>query len=198
MKASIDYVNYLEECIQDLKVPGTKRTGPQPGPPSPASPDALAAMSRPVDTHSASISPELLPEGAQGNGTSPSFSPRSQVPTGAFEFTSVLPSPVLGPYQAAEIRQHSSQQWPGSLTFTNTSPAMQSRQSNSSSHGREVYVDHEASAALLMLNQDRRGTADSISERLLDSNLNSRENRRHTTQEPPKKMGLSVRDLLIP
>lgn len=153
-------------------------------------------MSHPVHPHSASISPELLPDGAQGTGTSPSFSPRSQVPTGAFEFTSVLPSPVLGPSQAAEIRRHSSQQWPGLLTFTNTSPAMQSRQSNSS-YGQDVYVDHEASAALLMLNRDRRGTADSISERPLDSNLSSREDSRHTTQEPQKKMGLSVSDLLI-
>lgn len=92
---------------------------------------------------------------------------------------SILPSPALGPSQP---EHHPS--WPAS---TNTSPALQPQRNNAD-------VDHEASAALLMLNQDRRGTLDSIIDKATDASLESRNQER---QEPGKRMGMSVRDLLI-
>lgn len=186
-QASIDYVNYLEQCIQDLKVPGPAKLGLPPGPPSPTSPDTLTGISGPVDTYSESVSPQLLPDGdSTGANTSPSFSPRSQVPSSTFGFTSVLPSPVLGPQ--AESRRQTSQPSPESLASAT--------RNDSQSYRGDTRIDHEASAALLMLNQDRRGTADSINERLISSSLGSREEC-HPTQETQRKTGISVRDLLI-
>lgn len=98
----------------------------------------------------------------------------------AYEFAqSILPSPALGP---SRPEHHPS--WPAS---TNTSPALQPQQNNAD-------VDHEASAALLMLNQDRRGTLDSIIDKVTDA---SSESRNHESQGTSKRMGMSVRDLLI-
>ncbi|KAI9923485.1 hypothetical protein ASPWEDRAFT_27965 [Aspergillus wentii DTO 134E9] len=198
LQASIDYVNYLEQCVQDLKVAGGKRIAVPPrmppAPPSPTSPEFLA----PDDLHSASASPELLPESAQVNDTSPSFSPRTQVPSAGpnFEFTHTsLPSPVLGPPASAGTQIHfSPQQWP---TSANTSPAILPRQSNASAYSADAEIDHEASAALLMLNRDRRGTADSINTKLTNSTLASQEDRNREMQETQRRMGMSVKDLLI-
>lgn len=60
-------------------------------------------------------------------------------------------------------------------------------------------VDHEASAALLMLTQDRRGTADSISENFPGGTALSK-SLEGTPSVPPegqRRKGMSVRDLLI-
>lgn len=146
-----------------------------PPPPSPTSPEFLAEMAG--SEHSGSVSPELLPENVFQyhqqvmHTTSPSFSPRTRVPSSAIECPpSLLSSPALGP------------SWTGAST--NPSPAMQPQQNGAD-------VDHEASAALLMLTQDRRGTLDSITDRVSDTNLDSKE-----THER-RRMGMSVRDLLI-
>lgn len=180
-KASIDYVNYLEQCIKDLKTAGGAAPSRlPPGPPSPTSPEFLAEMAG--SERSASASPEFLPENTQIPDTSPSFSPRTRIPSMSttYEFApSILPSPALGPSQP---EHHPS--WPVS---TNTSPALQPQQNNAD-------VDHEASAALLMLNQDRRGTLDSIIDKVTDASSESRNRER---QETGKRMGMSVRDLLI-
>lgn len=180
-KASIDYVNYLEQCIKDLKTAGGAAPSRlPPGPPSPTSPEFLAEMAG--SERSASASPEFLPENTQIPDTSPSFSPRTRIPSMSttYEFApSILPSPALGPSHP----EHQSS-WPVS---TNTSPALQPQQNNAD-------VDHEASAALLMLNQDRRGTLDSIIDKVTDSSLKSRN---CEGQETGKRMGMSVRDLLI-
>lgn len=180
-KASIDYVNYLEQCIKDLKTAGGAAPSRlPPGPPSPASPEFLAEMAG--SERSASESPEFLPENIQIHDTSPSFSPRTRIPSMSTTYElapSILPSPALGPSQP---EHHPS--WPVS---TNTSPALQPQQNNAN-------VDHEASAALLMLNQDRRGTLDSIIDKVTDASSESRNSER---QETGKRMGMSVRDLLI-
>lgn len=77
---------------------------------------------------------------------------------------------------------------------TLTSPVIQPRASNAS-FGTDADVDHEASAALLMLNRDRRGTVGSVQEGL--SSSDAQENSGMSIQESQKKMGMSVKDLLI-
>ncbi|KAK9858284.1 hypothetical protein MYU51_019265 [Penicillium brevicompactum] len=171
LQASIDYVNYLEKCIRDMRTAGSSHTA---APPSPTSPEFIAETGaepmRESSTYSYSPSaspdayapPELFPD------TSPSFSPRTQVPSAQNvpEPSSVLPSPALGPIWASPEKMHELQG-----------------------------VDHEASAALLMLTQDRRGTADSISEQFSGASLAKYE------ETPPvgaqRRKGMSVRDLLI-
>lgn len=180
-QASIDYVNYLEQCIQDLKMAGTTNRA---APPSPTSPEFIAEtgmdrvqqppMRRPPSSaysysESASASPEYMPPSAQMSDTSPSFSPRTRVPSAPTmpDAPSVLPSPALGP----------------SYMSMDKLPEFQG-------------MDHEASAALLMLTQDRRGTADSITEHLPNTKLSSSEGSR-SGSDAPRGRGMSVRDLLI-
>ena len=190
IKASIDYVNYLEQCIKDLKTAGGRHSAVPPrlppAPPSVTSPEFLEELAD--SEHEASVSPELLPESSQVHDTSPSFSPRTVPSNGTtYDFvpTTILPSPALGPNHPTEAHQS----WPASA---NTSPALQpSRQSNASAD-----ADVDASAALLMLNQDRRGTADSIADKVTEASLESG-NRETRVQEPGRRMGMSVKDLLI-
>ncbi|KAH1296295.1 hypothetical protein KXX11_007932 [Aspergillus fumigatus] len=180
LQASIEYVNYLEKCIQDLKTAGSQRSTASPfmppASPSPTSPEMLGEVRS--GTQSTSVSPELLPNGAHTNNTSPAFSPRSRMAsTGtAIEFLpAILPSPAV----------------PSS---TLTSPVIQPRASNALS-GTDADIDHEASTALLMLNRDRRGTVGSIQEGV--SCPESRKNSTISIQGSQKKMGMSVKDLLI-
>ncbi|KAJ5620695.1 hypothetical protein N7510_004679 [Penicillium lagena] len=178
LQASIDYVNYLEQCIQDLKAADKSAT-----PPSPTSPEFAGEANADSVQHtnfyhhsatsvyslsasaSVSASPELVPPTGQFYDTSPSFSPRTSVPSAPTlpDAPSVLPSPALGPTQTSNMD-----------------------------------IDHEASAALLMLTRDRRGTADSISDHFSGSTLLS------TPSQSQEKMsdhqssrGMSVRDLLL-
>jgi hypothetical protein len=59
-------------------------------------------------------------------------------------------------------------------------------------------IDHEASAALLMLTRDRRGTADSISEHFPASTaLGPTPENSHAVSDSQRRKGMSVRDLLI-
>lgn len=61
-------------------------------------------------------------------------------------------------------------------------------------------VDHEASAALLMLTRDRRGTADSINEHFAGSTAlapPSEEAKAKAASDAQRRKGMSVRDLLI-
>lgn len=57
-------------------------------------------------------------------------------------------------------------------------------------------IDHEASAALLMLTRDRRGTADSIIEHFPSSTALAEEEHR-VSPDAQRRKGMSVRDLLI-
>lgn len=120
---------------------------------------------------SASASPEYMPPSAQMSDTSPSFSPRTRVPSAPTlpDAPSVLPSPALGP----------------SYPSMDKLPEFQG-------------MDHEASAALLMLTQDRRGTADSITEHLPGSTmLTDPSSVSRSGSDIQRRKGMSVRDLLI-
>lgn len=186
-----------------MKGPGSAgmQPPPPPAPPSPTSDMLNGAPGAAESTYSgsvpgsASVSPNLAPDGQAAETTttttttSPAFSPRSQIP-GAVDFAGILPSPVLGPSRAELGSEHHPgslyRAWPASVASANTSPAMQPRQ--------DEQGDHEASAALLMLNQDRRGTAESIGERLDGADLGADG---RTGQDTPRRTGMSVRDLLI-
>ncbi|KAL4899552.1 hypothetical protein BDW74DRAFT_109659 [Aspergillus multicolor] len=198
LQASIDYVNYLEKCIQDLKVPGDHKPAPPPSLPtaplSPTSPEFLGDLQG--STYSASVSPEVHPEGTSIASTSPMYSPRSRIPsTSAVPLSeippSILPSPALGPVRTNEhTHTHT---W--ALPSTTISPAIQPRFSNASS----ADMDHEASAALLMLNRDPRGSIDSGrggSASTGSSVSGSREGERYRLPEQQRKR-MSVMDLLI-
>lgn len=122
-------------------------------------------------SYSTSASPELYAAPTEFPDTSPSFSPRTQVPSGNIphDASSILPSPALGPIWASSEKMHEFQG-----------------------------VDHEASAALLMLTQDRRGTADSISESFPGSTtLAQSVEETPAVPEIQRRKGMSVRDLLI-
>ncbi|KGO77829.1 hypothetical protein PITC_060100 [Penicillium italicum] len=176
LQASIDYVNYLEKCIRDMKTGGS--THIPAAPPSPTSPQFIAETGEPMQrdnsstySYSTSASPELCAAPTEFPDTSPSFSPCTQVPSANIpqDASSILPSPALGPIWASSEKM---QEFQG--------------------------VDHEASAALLMLTQDRRGTADSISENFHGSTALAQ-----SVEETPampeiqRRKGMSVRDLLI-
>ena len=173
LQASIDYVNYLERCISDLKTAGSHSL-----PPSPTSPQYQPPQRPPStvysysDSASASASPEILPPSAQMSDTSPAFSPRTRGPSihTLPDLTSILPSPALGP--------------------THTNPSMDKTQDPQG-------IDQEASAALLMLTQDRRGTADSITEHLSQSTALARPAEESKPHGEGRRKGMSVRDLLI-
>lgn len=112
----------------------------------------------------------------------------------AYEFApSILPSPALGPFHPGQTYPS----WPASTTVSaNTSPAIKPRQGNGHI---DADVDHEASAALLMLNQDRRGTIDSVVDKINDANLDTgKKEAPETGPETGRRMGMSVRDLLVP
>ncbi|KAL3438122.1 hypothetical protein BDV09DRAFT_160925 [Aspergillus tetrazonus] len=192
LQASIDYVNYLEKCIQDLKAPGDHEHKPAPPPSlpsaplSPTSPEFLGDLQG--STYSASVSPEVHPESIPS--TSPMYSPRSRIPSSAAALSeippSILPSPALGPIRPNE------RTWV--LPSLATSPATQPRFSNASS----ADMDHEASAALLMLNRDLRGSIDSGhgGSASTGSSASVSQEERYKQPEPPRKR-MSVMDLLI-
>ncbi|KAJ5158381.1 uncharacterized protein N7500_008032 [Penicillium coprophilum] len=180
LQASIDYVNYLEKCIRDMKAGGaTHNTIAPAAPPSPTSPEFIAETgiepmrrdsSATYSSYATSASPELQ-AAPEFSDTSPSFSPRTQVSSAQIpqDASSILPSPALGPIWASSEKMHEFQG-----------------------------VDHEASAALLMLTQDRRGTADSISENFSGGTaLSVSVEETPAVPQTQRRKGMSVRDLLI-
>ncbi|KAL4894102.1 hypothetical protein BDV59DRAFT_21869 [Aspergillus ambiguus] len=185
LQASIEYVNYLEKCIQDLKTAGDSQHDAMPsrmppGPPSPASPEVLEGVAGSI--YSASASPDLAPDGRQAAVTSPAFSPRSH----AIEPTpSILPSPALGPSYPRDV---SSWALPSSA---NTSPVLQPEYRKGSS----ADMDHEASAALLMLNRECRRSIGSVEEPSVSAG--SLESPPSAFTEPRRQSRMSVKDLLI-
>ncbi|KAG2415367.1 hypothetical protein HFD88_006558 [Aspergillus terreus] len=188
LQASIEYVNYLEKCIQDLKTAGNPQHSAMPprmppAPPSPASPEVLEGGD---GSYSASASPDLVPDGRQTAMTSPAFSPRSHAPsTGVLEPTpTILPSPALGPSYSS-TRDISRSSWT-LLSSANTSPVIQPEYRPALS----ADMDHEASAALLMLNRECRRSISSVQEEQSESTPT-------TLPEPRRQSRMSVKDLLI-
>ncbi|OXV05444.1 hypothetical protein Egran_06788 [Elaphomyces granulatus] len=200
LQASIDYVNYLEQCIADLKVVGRSGNMASTGPPSPTGTVVLESDS---GLSSSSVSPELVPSGTTAGHSSPPFSPASYAQPQEFP-ASILPSPALGPLQSPEAIRSTQHIWrtrPPSLT---TSPAVLPQQLNPLSFTTaDADIDHEASTALLMLNMDRRNTMDS-SHSLPLSPLARPQPQPSISgsgsgdlKDKDKRMGMSVRDLLV-
>ncbi|KAI9368997.1 hypothetical protein BJX61DRAFT_546007 [Aspergillus egyptiacus] len=186
LQASIDYVNYLETCIKDLKSPGEQKPVMPSLPAAPLSPTSPEFVGEPRGhAYSTSVSPEVLPESL---ATSPMYSPRSRIPPGTLSEIppSILPSPALGPIRPTERPMGLSRNsW--ALPSSASSPAIQPRFSNASAD-----MDHEASAALLMLNRDPRGSIDDGS----IASSTTREDEKYKHPEPQRKR-MSVMDLLI-
>ncbi|PLB35463.1 basic helix-loop-helix domain-containing protein [Aspergillus candidus] len=195
LQASIDYVNYLEQCVQDLKTTDQPATAPlrmPPGPPSPTSPEILGDE---AEDPSASVSPDLPPYQVPKGQTSLAGSPWSGVPStvAAVEpLPSILPSPALGPMYLADHGIPSSHaSWTASSA--NTSPALCPQYMNPSAN-----LDHEASAALLMLNRECRRSVGSVgSVGSVEGHPTPPEGPRAAMPDPHKKTGMSVRELLI-
>jgi len=205
-QASIEYINYLEQCIADLKTAAARNTNKPPmppAPPSPTSPDVLPAAEESGDSaQSSTASPELLPNHAHDNSrTSPSFSPRGrQYPSRpSLEFnTTILPSPALGPSRSPDVSGREQQfTWTTSTASASTSPAILPQRNSISSCNADTELDHEASAALLMLNMDRRGTIDSSMDVPVSAARPPADHGSDYSQDKQRKMGMSVRDLLI-
>ncbi|RAL10415.1 basic helix-loop-helix domain-containing protein [Aspergillus homomorphus CBS 101889] len=199
LQASIDYVNYLEQCILDLKTAGGRpaRQTPSmpPAPPSPTSPVALGEESG--STSSASVSPALLPTDAStSNATSPIFPPTAQTPApyGSLpDFRcSFAAYPVPEPVPSARETSRSARtSWAASST--STSPFLPPQNARAS----PADVDHEASAALLMLNRDCRGSVGSVHDAHVPPVPLARREDPSAGQDPQRKLGMSVKDLLI-
>jgi len=177
LQASIDYVRYLEDCVSKLKAENNRNSTPTSGDFALPSPTARAAYTpsrhypafgedddvemggseeisptyAPAVSHSSrpSVSPALVPQDRRNRQDS-----HSSVSTDNRHYsysTSSTTSPALGP--AAYDYARSSVSVGSNLT----SPALLPQ--------RDRDLDHEVTAALLMLNTDRRGTHGSISGR---------------------------------
>jgi hypothetical protein len=158
-QASIDYVRYLEDCVTSLKAQNN-RSGRTPTPedahnvmpPPPAAREPYNYEDEDEDmegsdaetsptyaptaySHHPSVSPAIPP---QDNGRHNSYSSASYSYS-----TSTNTSPNFGPQ---------SYEYAISNTSALTSPALAPQR------GSDRDLDHEATAALLMLNTDRRNT----------------------------------------
>lgn len=248
-------MNYLEECITELKNNASsaagrtnsvskkqKLDGPPLAPPSPTSPEMLVpptmASEDSGSASESSSSPEPFPQTRDNhnNGlntstyySSPSFSPytgpvsnsqQQQIQSLDGVNHPILPSPALRPLYSPQIRAQQPQsenttsyRVPQQIASATPSPAIlpqqqhhhqqQHRQSISSTHtiaspvfvAHDSIIDQEASAALLMLNMDRRGA--SISEGSAGKeDKKSLSSASASSASQDRRVGMSVRDLL--
>jgi hypothetical protein len=155
-------LRYLEQCVADLKIangnsqPSSSQNKPVA---SPILDSAIyASPAAPFQ------SPSML-QSFQHNPTSPVFSPTATSPHQDNYVTSVpATSPVIEPRQGP--RSMSQVLIPSISTSMTASPALlplnsqhqQQAPADRRDSNMEVDMDHEATAALLMLNADRRGT----------------------------------------
>lgn len=164
LQASIDYLRYLEKCIGDLKAANNSLSTPlvQPQAPPPRF-DAVTRKEKDEDDDEDEEDEDVVMGDSGSNGTSPSImamaskayaytSPQSITASPAIEAqsnhhqssyassVSTLPSPAFGPQHG-----HRGSQSQFSLSASTSPTLMPSREQ-----------DQEATAALLMLNQDRR------------------------------------------
>ncbi|KAL3428026.1 helix-loop-helix DNA-binding domain-containing protein [Phlyctema vagabunda] len=174
LQATIDYVRYLEDCVGKLKDENTRNSSTaalaefELPPPSKGSVDTSTKYTdteeededvdmgnsdatsptqlTPVpNIHQPSISPTIMPQEPRDRQNSYS--------SNSYGYnTSANTSPQFGPSLYDYSRNN-----PGSIGSALTSPALLPQ--------RDRDLDHEATAALLMLNADRRGTHGSRSGR---------------------------------
>lgn len=172
LQASIDYLRYLEQCVTDLKAANTTANLSLPHQPRAPTPRAARSASPahidnsdddddedgdlemhdspsidPSPSLAATPSQDLLRSSHASTTTSPAMNPsRHNTHSSSYASISSLPSPAF----SAQSFQHSYQDLHRS-TFTrstDTSPALRPSVAQD--------ADQEATAALLMLNTDRR------------------------------------------
>ncbi|KAK2855537.1 hypothetical protein FQN49_005090 [Arthroderma sp. PD_2] len=173
LQASIEYVNYLESCVKDLKVANRRDDTPT----SPAWQPSV-----PLDSTSStySVSPDIDPL-STSTMPSPAQSARDCSSRASFEIIPmVLPSPAIQP---ARQQQHARTY--SMSTSTTTSPLLVPQ----GGRGDDVAVqdadmDREATAALLMLTNDRRHSSNTMPSPTI------------WPEGAKRKMGMSVHDLL--
>jgi hypothetical protein len=208
LQASIEYMRYLEQCLSDLKSAHAQRPrAPSKSPTAgltsnpPTTHPSTVATSRDVSTdppddhimpdiqptnqphqrqNIPSISPALLASaGAHSTHTSPLHRPESSssifVPHPPSTFSTAMPSPSFERHGSRV--EHGGQ----SGSFALTSPAIPPMQE-----------DQEATAALLMLNTDRR----SWSEKGGTSSVTGAHGPEKTQTGSSSGRGMSVKDLL--
>lgn len=173
MQASIDYLRYLQDCIGDLKQATATNPKPRMMPEihaSPAfSPISSTAMSTPY------LSPEMEPETSN-----------SQMPTPR----------MMSSDEKAEKDQ--SPVWPSTHSSMTNSPEFQPHKSPMipPTEGHNIDQDqNEATAALLMLNRDRRLNDPSHSG--VDEKASATKQSGYTASRPRSSVtGMSVKELL--
>ena len=172
LQASIEYLRYLEHCVTDLKAANS--TLPPTAHYQSQAPTPQALSSTSLNTHddsedsddgdlemqdriSTDVSPdiasipsrEFLREGYGSSNTSPAIMPsRDGTHNSSYTSISSLPSPAFSAHSYQPSGQHA---YHSTYTHSNqVSPAMMANSMQD--------ADHEATAALLMLNADRRYT----------------------------------------
>lgn len=172
LQAGIEYMNYLEQCIVDLKAANKRKDSDSP---TTSLRRQSSDLNSAQDHHSrCNTAQELFP----------------QPPAHAGGVPATQPSPTLGgSNEAGRWPHHSCHPQSAACSSTTTSPILQPPEANflptPSFHPKpSVDMDHEASAALLMLNK--------VDSRKLDSE----ESRWRNSKEPERKLGISVKDLL--
>ena len=186
-KASIDYVRYLEDCVTSLKAqnsrhsntPEDRSIGHGDMPPPPAAretyysyddedhdmeSDAVSPTYTPqLRSHQASVSPAMQPQsqephqdysGLRNNSYSSASTSHPRSRDGRHYSYSTSASANTSPHFGPQQRQY---EYAVSNSSALTSPALLPM----TTVGEDRDLDQEATAALLMLNADRRGTGGS-------------------------------------
>ncbi|KAL9945317.1 hypothetical protein D7B24_000088 [Verticillium nonalfalfae] len=197
LQASIEYVRYLEDCVSKLK---EQREAPDMQTPTEGGRDLWASIpqfaptyredpsgdvemtgseaasppfaAQPSRSHQPSVSPALLAEDARNRNHSYS-STSTDHRHYSYSASSATTSPAFGPQICDYGRAGGPSQPPSALTSPALAPQREHRD-----------LDQEATAALLMLNSDRRGT------------IGSGHGRSSATESQGTGRGMSVRDLL--
>ncbi|KAF3358095.1 hypothetical protein VDGD_03217 [Verticillium dahliae] len=197
LQASIEYVRYLEDCVSKLK---EQREAPDMQTPTEGGRDLWASIpqfaptyredpsgdiemtgseaasppfaAQPSHSHQPSVSPALLAEDARNRNHSYS-STSTDHRHYSYSASSATISPAFGPQIYDYGRAGGPSQPPSALTSPALAPQREHRD-----------LDQEATAALLMLNSDRRGT------------IGSGHGRSSVTESQGTGRGMSVRDLL--
>ncbi|MCJ1223644.1 hypothetical protein MMC12_000287 [Toensbergia leucococca] len=167
LQASIDYLRYLEQCVTDLKaansalptpkIPASQAPKRRHTPPiqdSDSNATSSSASDHEMENPSPTTSPQTRPSNPQAPTpcsiiASPSLGPHNnnQNRPSHTPSLSTLPSPAFGSHHQHHYQAFRPHQYTHSAS---TSPALLPSAMRDS--------DHEATAALLMLNQERRNT----------------------------------------